>query len=103
MAPSNLARLIVNRLNHAFAPHVVIGSGPSVLAVCRLGEIDTPAWVGIHNEQPGLWIEAWRSIVRKATLIRSDDAPVRRRLLGWIRDRMSFLVDSQGPVHRAVR
>ncbi len=49
--PADLACLVVDRFQHALAPHPVVGAGPAKRAVGRLGEVDPVARMRIHNEQ----------------------------------------------------
>ena len=101
VTPADLAGLVIDGLDYTFAPQAVIGAGPSIGAVGRLGEIDAVAGMGIDDEQAGFRIEAGRAIVGEAAFVGSNQAAVRRRLLGGIRNGMAFLVDAQCPVHRA--
>ena len=50
MAPANLARLVIDRLNDSLAPQSVICARPSIGSIRRLGEINAPARMSIHNE-----------------------------------------------------
>ncbi len=61
MRPPDLACLVIDRLDHALTPQTVIGSGPTVGAIGRFGEIDGVAGVGGDDEQSGLWVKTGRS------------------------------------------
>src|SRR5580704_10414157 len=58
MAPTNLAGLVVNGLDHTLAPNAVIRSSPSVDAIGWLREVDAVARMGVDDEQPVPAIEA---------------------------------------------
>src|SRR5580700_7803919 len=103
MAPADRSCLIVDRFQHSFAPHVVIGASPSVYSVGGLREVDAPARMRVDDEQSILGIEAWGPIVRQSAFVWCNDASVRRRLFRWIRNRTPLLVDSKRPIHRTIR
>ncbi len=46
MAPADFAGLIVDGLNHTFAPNAVIRTRPPVDAIGWLGEVDASSWDG---------------------------------------------------------
>jgi hypothetical protein len=99
MGPANLARLVVDRLQHALAPEPIIRARPTVRPIRRFVEIDAVGGVSIDDKQAGLRIEAGRAVVGQATLVRCNQAPVGRRFLGrvWNRDGLACL--RPGPVH----
>ena len=99
VAPANLARLIVDRPQHALAPHAVVRARPSVLAVLGLEEVDAVGVVRADDEQTGGRIEARRPIVRAAGLVWRDEPAVARRLFRRIGNRPAILVETLGPVH----
>src|SRR3984957_2433779 len=72
MGPANLACLVINRLDNAFAPHVIVSAGPAVGTVRRFGKVDAVTGMSRHQEQPGLHIKTRRTEVRHSVLIRRD-------------------------------
>src|SRR5215469_8174277 len=100
--PSNLPCLVIDRFNNGLAPHTVICSGPAVETIRRLREINAPAWMSIHDEEPILAVETWGLVVCHSCFVWRDQAAVRRRLLLGIRNRTAFLVDSQCPTRRSI-
>src|SRR5579871_2002603 len=84
--PANPASLVVDGLDHALAPQTIVRPRPAIYAIFRLGKIEAVAGLSIDDKQSGFGVEAWRTIVGEAALIRSDEAPVGRRLLVWIRN-----------------
>jgi hypothetical protein len=50
MAPTYLAGLVVDGIDHALAPDVIVRARPSVDAIGRRGEVKAPAGVGADNE-----------------------------------------------------
>src|SRR5262249_11552372 len=89
--PSDLAGLIVDRLEPSLAEHAVVGPCPAVVAVFGLEEIDAVVVSGADDEQPRFRIEAWGSVVREAALGWRDETAVALRLLVWIRNRLPLL------------
>src|SRR5439155_7039649 len=63
VAPADVPSLIIDRSQHAFALYVLIAARPAVSAVLRLEEVDPIRILRAHDQQPGLRIEARRSIV----------------------------------------
>src|SRR5215469_5678691 len=103
MAPAYGARLVVDRLEHSFAPHVVVRTRPAINSVGWFREVDTPTRMCIDDEQAILRVETWRAIVREAAFIGRDDASIGRRFFGRIRNWSALLVDAKRPVHRTIR
>src|ERR1700722_19749524 len=103
MAPANLACLVINRLDNAFAPEVIVGAGPAVGTVRGFGEVDAITGMSRHQEQPRLHIKTRRAEVRHSALIGRDQTPIGRRLLSWIGNRTPLLVDHERPVNRPKR
>src|SRR5258708_26256611 len=103
MRPANLAGLVINRLDHALAPQVIVGAGPAVRAVGWLGKIDAVAGMSSYDEQSGLGIKTGRAKVGHPTLVRRDQTSIGRRLLGRIGNGMTLFVNPEGPVHRPKR
>src|SRR5215831_16061373 len=58
MTPLDLAGLIVDGAQECFASQVVVRTGPPVLAVLRLEEIDSVCVLGADDERPRLRVEA---------------------------------------------
>src|SRR6202041_831129 len=99
MAPTNLAGLVVDGLDHTLAPNAVIRSSPSVDAIGWLREVDTVARMGVDDKQTVPAIEAGRTVVSHSALVGRNQASIGRRFLGGIRNRTALLIDSQRPVH----
>src|SRR2546427_3553445 len=103
MAPADLAGLIVDSLDHALAPNAIVCARPSVDSVGRLGKINTPAGMGIHDEQTISGVEAGGTVIGKTTLVGRNKPSIGGRLFGGIWNRTALFIDSKGPIHRAVR
>src|SRR5271155_5482143 len=103
MAPANLSRLVIDGLDHAFAPEAIVGACPSIVTVGRLGEIDAVAGMSVNNKQACLRVEAGRTIIRHAALIGRNQAAVTCGFLRRIRNWPALLVGSEAPVHRSKR
>src|SRR4029077_14482451 len=101
MAPADLSSLVIDGLNDALAPDVVVRASPSVDSIGRLGKVDAPARVCIDDEQTGFWVEAGGTVIREAALVGRNQASIGRRLLGGVWNGTTLLVDSQGPIHWA--
>src|SRR5258708_32339462 len=99
MAPTNLAGLVIDGLDHTFAPNAVIRTGPPVDAIGWLGEIDAVAGMGIDDKQPVPGVEARGTIVGHTGLVGCNEASVGGRFLSGIRNRAALLIDSKRPVH----
>src|ERR1700733_10264823 len=84
MRPPDFARLIIDRFQHTLAPQPIVRTRPTVGTIRRLIEVEAIGRVGTDNKQASLRIEAGRAIVSEATLIRCNQAAVRRRILGWV-------------------
>src|ERR1700684_3101956 len=84
MRPANLARLVVDRLNNALAPQVIISPSPTVGAIGWFGKIDGVAGVGGDDEQSGLWVETGRSKVGHPTLVRRYQTSIGRWFLSRV-------------------
>src|SRR5450755_5123208 len=97
--PANLARLVVDGLNHSLFPDIVIGSGPTERAIRQLREINAITRLCVHDEQAGRRIETGRTIVGEPAFRRGNQASIARRLLRWIRDGAAPLVNARGPVY----
>src|SRR6202041_3099590 len=74
MAPTNLAGLVVDGLDHTLAPNAVIRSSPSVDAIGWLREVDTVARMGVDDKQTVPAIEAGRTVVSHS----ASFGPIRR-------------------------
>src|ERR1700693_5201485 len=98
MAPTNLAGLIVDGLDHTLAPNAVIRSRPSVDAIGWLREVDAVAGMGVDDEQTVPAIEAGGTVVSHSALVGCNQASIGRRFLGGIRNRTALLIDPQRPV-----
>src|SRR6202046_3417008 len=99
MAPTNLAGLVVDGLDHTPAPNAVIRSSPSVDAIGWLREVDAVAGMGVDDEQPGPAIEAGGTVVSHSALVGRNPSSIVGRFFGEIRNRAALLIDSQRPVH----
>src|ERR1700722_3494767 len=99
MRPTDLARLIIDRLDHALTPQTVIGAGPAVGTIRGFGEINGVAGVGGDDEQSGLGVETGRSKVGHPTLVRRYQAPVGRWFLSRVGNRTPLLVNPKRPVN----
>src|ERR1700732_1172915 len=99
MAPTNLAGLIVNGLDHSLAPNAIIRTRPSVDSIGGLGEGNAPAGMSIDDEQAVLGVEARRTIIRHPGLVGCNKPSVGCRFLVRIRNRTALLIDSKRPVH----
>ena len=95
MAPANFPRFVIDRLNHALAPHAIVRAGPSIVAVGGLRKIKAVAGMSIDNKQSRLRIKTRRTKIGQAAFIRRDQSSIRRRLLCRIWNWISVLVDSQ--------
>src|SRR5580704_457333 len=102
VAPTNLARLVINGFDDASPPEVVIGPCPAVRAILRLGKVDAVAGMRVDDKQAGLWIEARGTVVGHAAFVGSDQPSVALGLLVRIRNGTSVLVDSESPVCRPI-
>src|SRR5271165_1029904 len=98
MAPANLSRLVIDRLDDALAPEAIIRACPSIVAVSRLGEIEAVAGMSIDDKQARLRIEAGRAIIRHPPFIGRNQAAVGCGFLRRIWNRPTLLVGSQAPV-----
>src|SRR5215831_719516 len=103
MRPASLSCLVINGFDDAFTPDAVVGTGPPVDSIGRLGEINTPTRVRIDDKQPVLAVEAWGAIVRHTSFIGRDQAPIRRRFFLGVGYWSPLAVNSQCPIHRAIR
>ena len=101
VGPADLAGLVVDGFEDAFAPDAVVGAGPAEGAVGGLGEVDAVAGVRVDDEQAGLGVEAGRAVVGQAAFVGRDQAAVGRGLLCRDWEWAGLLVDAQRPVHRA--
>src|SRR5215472_5425108 len=99
MTPAYFPSLVVDGFEHSLAPQSIVSSGPAIVAIFRLREIDAVAGVGIHYEQARLWIEARRSIVGHAAFVRRDETAIASRLFCRIGDGATLLIDTQRPIH----
>src|SRR5229473_4221107 len=102
MAPADLASLIVDGLDHALAPNIVICASPSVGSIGGLGKVDAPARMGIHDEQTILGVEAGGAVIGETTLVGRNKASIGCRLFGGIWNRTAVLIDSERPIQRPV-
>src|SRR6202021_4281390 len=84
MAPTNLASLVIDRFDNTFPPNAIVRTCPSVDSIGWLGKIDAVAGVCVDNEQPILGVEARRTEVGHAPLVRRQMASTGRRFLGRI-------------------
>src|ERR1700761_5203208 len=100
MAPANLTCLVIDGLQHALAPQPIIGACPTVGTVRRLVEIEAVGRVGTDDKQAGLRIETRRTVVSESSLIRCNQAAIRRGVLGRIWSRLSPLVHARCPIDR---
>src|SRR6266852_2576478 len=103
MAPTNLAGLVVDGLDHTFAPDAVVRARPAVDSIRRLGKVNAPAGMSIDDEQPILRVEARGTVVGHAAFVWCYQPSIGRRLLVRIRNRTALLIDSKRPVHRPER
>ena len=103
MRPLHLTRLVIDRFQHAFAPHAIISACPAERAVRGLREVDPIARMRADNKQPGLRIEARRPVIRQPALVRRNQPAVRSRIFRRIRNRLSLLIEARRPVHRTER
>src|ERR1700678_2533960 len=103
MSPANFSSLVINGLNHAFAPKAVISACPAISTVGRLGEVDAEAGVSIDDEQAGLGVEAGRTIVRHAAFVGGNEASVGSRFFVRIGNRTALVVNAQVPIHGTKR
>src|SRR6266436_719567 len=103
MAPADLAGLVIDGLEHARAPNIVICARPSVGSIGRLGKVDAPARMGIHDKQTIFAIETWGTVIGKTTLVGRNKPSIGGRLFGRIRNRTAVLIDSKRPVQRPER
>src|SRR4029077_11172300 len=103
MGPTKLAGLIVNRLNRAFAPDIVISACPAVDSVGRFRKINAPAPSRINNKQAGLWIEARCAVIRHSAFVWGNQSAIRVWLLVGVRNRPPLLIDAQRPIRRPKR
>src|SRR5437660_7955754 len=103
MAPADLSGLIIDGLDHALAPNVVICARPSVGSIGGLGKVNAPTRMGIHDKQTILGVEAGGAIIGQTTLVRRNQASIGGGLFGGIWNRAALLIDSKGPIHWAVR
>src|ERR1700722_893054 len=103
MAPANLARLVIDGLDHALGPKTVVATCPSISAVGRLGEINAVTWLSVDNEQSRPGVEAGSAIIRQAALIWCNKASVRLGLLVWVWNRAALSIDPKAPVDWPIR
>src|SRR5947208_11692510 len=99
MTPADLPCLVVDGLQHRFAPSTAIIAAPTFrLLRIVIDVIHAESSSRIHIEQTRLWAEARRRPVRCTRLVRGDERPIRLWLLCWIRNRLPFGIQTLGPV-----
>ena len=103
MGPPDLARLVIDGIEHSAVGDAIVRTSPTLCSVLGLSEIDTVANAGTHDKQPGFGVEAGRPVIGKAAFIRRDQAAIGRRIFFGIRNRLALLVDTQRPVRRTKR
>src|ERR1700758_2510547 len=99
MAPTDVAGLVINGLDHALAPNVVIRARPPVDSIGWLRKVDTPTGMRVHDKQPGFRVETRRTVVGHTALVGRNQASVGRGLFGGIWNGTALLVDPKRPVH----
>src|ERR1700761_2314259 len=92
MRPANLARLIIDCFQHPTTPQTVVGAGPTISAIRRLGEVNAVTGVGRNDEQPVVRIEAGSAKIGKPVLVGCDQAPVGGRLFVRVGNGAALLV-----------
>src|SRR5581483_10252160 len=98
--PGNPSGLVIDGPQECPARNTIIRAGPPVGAVLGFEEINAVADLSAHDTQAGVRIKARRTEVGGAALVgRYQDATF-GRILGWIWNWASLLIDSFGPVHR---
>src|ERR1700704_4430254 len=103
MAPTDLARLIIDGLNYPLAPNIVVRACPSVDSIGWLRKVDAVAGVGVHDKQTISGVEARGTVVGHTALVGGNQASIGRWFLGGIWNRSAFLIDAKRPVHRPER
>src|SRR5437879_685342 len=103
MAPTDVASLVIDGLDHALPPNSVVCARPSVDSISGLGKVDAPARMGIHDKQTIFCVEAGRTIIGKTTLVGRNQASIGGWLLVRIWNRTALFIDSKRPIHRPVR
>src|SRR5689334_15252340 len=76
VGPTDLAGLIVDGFDRAFAPKAIVCASPAISAVGGLGEIEGVTIAGGNDKYAGLGIETGRAIVGQASFIGRDQASV---------------------------
>src|SRR5712692_5927355 len=99
MAPTNLAGLVIDGLDHTLAPNAVIRARPSVDSIGRFCKVNAVTGMSIDDEQPVLGIEARGAVISHTALVGCNQASIGRGFLGGIWNRTALLIDSKRPVH----
>src|SRR5271168_2360006 len=68
--PSNLACLVIDRLQNPFAPETIICSRPAIGSIRWFVEVEAVGGMGAHDKQTCLRIKAGGPVVGQASLVR---------------------------------